>query len=197
MTQASDDNAPHLASEDAADSELNKLAAQLGLSMAEAATAWDEVLAGLEEQEAAGEAAGAGFAAGERFSLGELVDLFDGGEKPDLGELAKDELTKAVAKKLGINPAQAGAVVDMILKALNKPGTKRRRKTTTKPKPKPKPATSAATKPKPKPKPATSTATKPKPKPKKTTSSTSTAKPKPAAKPRKRTATRGGESVEA
>ncbi len=217
MPQAADDNAPHLAPEDASDSELNELVAQLGLSTHEAATAWNEVLAGLEQQETAGEAARADFTAGERFSLGELVDLFDGGEKPDLGELAKDELTKAVAKKLGIDPAQAGAVVDMILKALNKPGTKRRRKTATKPKPKPrkKPKTassSTAAKPKPKPKPATSAAAKPKPKPKKTASSTSTtkpkpkpkkttsstaSKPKPAVRPRKRTATRSGESVEA
>lgn len=205
MTETADDLL-QTGPDEASDSALNELAAQLGLSTDEAASAWNAVLAGLEQQEAATGADGPEFAAGERFSLGDLVDLFDGGEKPDLGEMAKDELVKAVAKKLGITAAQAGAVVDMILQTMGKSSAKPKKKprktsssATTKPKPKPKPkktTNSTASKPKPKPKKtATSSSTaKPKPKPKKTASSTAS-KPKP--KPRKRTTTRGGESTEA
>ena len=154
------------------DGDLAELSAQLGLSGDEAAAAWDAVLDGLDlpDEPETDEPAG------ERLDVGDLAALFDG-KKLDLGEMAKDELIKAVAKKLGIDPEKAGPIVEMILKVLNKPTTKRRRKTTTKKKPK-KHTTSASTKPKPKPK------TKPKPKP--ASSSADKPKPKPKTKPKHR-----------
>ncbi len=188
MTQSFDPDM--LPQPDDADSDLVELTAALGLSDDEAAAAWNAVLDGLDE---ADEQQTADLSA-QRLDVGDLVDLFDGGKKPDLGEMAKDELVKAVAKKLGMDPAKAGAVVDMILKTLDKPTKKKPRKTTSstskpKPKPKPKPAASSTSKPKPKPaasstskpkpKPAASSASKPKPKP--AASSTSKPKPKPAA----------------
>jgi len=151
------------------DNDLVELMAQLGLSNDEAVAAWNAVLDGLGENEEPPHAADPG---AQRLDLGDLVDLFDGGKKPDLGEMAKDELVKAVAEKLGIDPEKAGSVVDMILKTLDKPTTKRRRKTTSRKKPK-KPAAS-------KPRPKTKPETKPKPKP----ASSSTAKPKRKTKPK-------------
>lgn len=171
--------------------ELAELAEQLGLSGDEAAATWDAVLDGLDEAEETPQVAGPD---AQRLDVGDLVDLFDGGKKPDLGELAKQELIKAVAKKLGIDPAKAGPVVEMILAALDKPGAKKRKTTSkpkpkTKPKPKPKPKPAAASskpKPKPKPKPAAGSTSKPKakPKPKSAAASTSKPKPKSAAKPK-------------
>jgi hypothetical protein len=195
------------------DSVINELAAQLGLSAADAGIAWDAVR-DVREARAAGGDAGAeqtGVAVAERLDVGDLIDLFDGGKKPDLADMAKDELVKAVAKKLGVDPEKAGPIVDTILAMLDKPAPKRRRKTTKKkPKkkttgkrpsasgsgrkrPKAKPSSTAKPAPKkkrPAAKPATSTGAKPAPrkqrpaaKPKPASSSTST-------KPRKRPATR-------
>lgn len=193
------------------DSDIGELAVQLGLSVDDAEAAWRAVLGELEQREAgaAVDTGAAQIGAGERFNAADLIDLFDGGKKPDLVDMAKDEIVKAVAEKLGIDPEKAGPVVDMILKMLDKPAPRRRRKTT-KRKPKkatagkrpsassggkkrPKAKPSASTRPAPKKKrpaakPAASTAAKPK---KKRTA----AKPKPAsssssARPRKRRATR-------
>lgn len=193
------------------DSDIGELAVQLGLSVDDAEAAWRAVLGELEQREAgaAVDTGAAQIGAGERFNAADLIDLFDGGKKPDLVDMAKDEIVKAVAEKLGIDPEKAGPVVDMILKMLDKPAPRRRRKTT-KRKPKkattgkrpsassggkkrPKAKPSASTRPAPKKKrpaakPAASTAAKPK---KKRTA----AKPKPAsssssARPRKRRAIR-------
>lgn len=196
------------------DSILNELAARLGLSAADAETAWNAVRAAREARETGG-AAGAeqtGVAVAERFDVGDLVDLFDGGKKPDLVEMAKDELVKVVAEKLDVDPDKAASAVDTILAALDKPAPKRRKTTKKKPskkttgkrprasgssKKRPKAKPSSSTKPAPRKKrpaakPAASTTTKPKPKKKRTAT-----KPKPASgsstgKPRKRRTTRSG-----
>ncbi len=194
----------------APDSTINELAAQLGLSAADVEIAWNAVRDAREAREAGGEQTGVAVA--ERLDVGDLIDLFDGGKKPDLVEMAKDELVKAVAKKLDVDPEKAASTVDTILAALDKPAPKRRKTTKKKPgkktpgkrpsasgssKKRPKAKPSSSTKPAPRKKrpavkPAASAATKPKPKKKRTAT-----KPKPASgsstgKPRKRRTTRSG-----
>lgn len=113
------------------DDEVAALAAQLGLTTADAQVAWDTVRHGLaarRDTEPGAEGEGSEAAMPERLDVGGLLDLLGGGKEPDLAETAKDELVKAVAKKLGIDPAQASAVVDKILKAMEKPAPRRRRK---------------------------------------------------------------------
>lgn len=192
--------------------ELRALAAQLDLTIADAQVAWDTVLGGLAAGEETAEVSTA-----ERFNADPLLDLLGGGKKLDLAETAKDELVKAVAKKLDIDPAQAGAVVDMILKIMDKPAPRRRKKPAKKTsrkaaskrkrptagpsssRPKKKPASAANAKPvakkrRPTAKPAAESGTRPKAKKR-----PAGAKPKPAAgnstgKPR-RPSTRGDAAV--
>lgn len=185
------------------DSEIKELVAQLGLSADDAATAWDAVLDELdaldEAAAAAGEVATDAMAA-ERFDAGALIDLLSSGKTPDLTEMAKDELVKAVAKKLGVDPEKAGPIVDMILKMLDKPTTQRRRKGPAKKAPKKptakgkRPASgSSSSRPK---KPATASSAKKRPKAKPSSASAASTGTKPAAK-KKRPATKPANSADA
>jgi nucleoid DNA-binding protein len=214
MAQTSDPGDQNLKPGSPPDIILNELAAQLGVSDADAEIAWNAVCEASEAGEADG-AAGAeqpDGAVAERLNVGDLIDLFDGGKKPDLVEMAKDEMVKAVAEKLGVDPEKAASAVDTILAALEKPAPKRRKTTRKKPKkktprkrpsaasgrkkrPKAKPSSTAKPTPRkkrPAAKPAGSTTAKPRPKKKRPA-----AKPKPASgsstsKPRKRRTTRSG-----
>ncbi len=170
QTPAMDDRDPNAG--EGAQNKVGALAAQSGLSAADAEAAWNAVRDALEAREAGADQSDVQMA--ERFDVGDLVNLFDGGKKPDLVEMAKDEMVKAVAKKLGVDPEKAAPVVDTILSMLDKPAPKRRRQTTKK-KPRKttgkRPSASSSGKKRPKAKPSSSTS-KPAPK-----------KKRPAAKP--------------
>lgn len=170
QTPAMDDRDPNAG--EGAQNNVGALAAQSGLSAADAEAAWNAVRDALEAREAGADQSDVQMA--ERFDVGDLVNLFDGGKKPDLVEMAKDEMVKAVAKKLGVDPEKAAPVVDTILSMLDKPAPKRRRQTTKK-KPRKttgkRPSASSSGKKRPKAKPSSSTS-KPAPK-----------KKRPAAKP--------------
>ena len=188
QTPAMDDRDPNAG--EGAQNKVGALAAQSGLSAADAEAAWNAVRDALEAREAGADQSDVQMA--ERFDVGDLVDLFDGGKKPDLVEMAKDEMVKAVAKKLGVDPEKAAPVVDTILSMLDKPAPKRRRQTTKK-KPRKttgkRPSASGSGKKRPKAKPSSSTS-KPAPKKKRPAAkpaASAAAKPKkkrPAAKPK-------------
>jgi len=188
QTPAMDDRDPNAG--EGAQNNVGALAAQSGLSAADAEAAWNAVRDALEAREAGADQSDVQMA--ERFDVGDLVDLFDGGKKPDLVEMAKDEMVKAVAKKLGVDPEKAAPVVDTILSMLDKPAPKRRRQTTKK-KPRKttgkRPSASGSGKKRPKAKPSSSTS-KPAPKKKRPAAkpaASAAAKPKkkrPAAKPK-------------
>ena len=187
QTPAMDDRDPNAG--EGAQNNVGALAAQSGLSAADAEAAWNAVRDALEAREAGADQSDVQMA--ERFDVGDLVNLFDGGKKPDLVEMAKDEMVKAVAKKLGVDPEKAAPVVDTILSMLDKPAPKRRRQTTKK-KPRKttgkRPSASSSGKKRPKAKPSSSTS-KPAPKKKRPAAkpaASAAAKPKkkrPAAKP--------------
>lgn len=169
----------------ATDDDVSDLAGQLGLPKDQTQAALDVVLAELEtgnQRDSATEDALSQGAAGERFSIGDLLQAMgsgtatsqEGKQKPDLTEFAKDELAKAVAKKLGIDPATAGPIVETLLEHVlgKQTPTKRRRKT---PKSTPKrPASSS------------SSASSKRRKAKKPSASSASASAKPAAKKRRR-----------
>ena len=188
QTPAMDDRDPNAG--EGAQNNVGALAAQSGLSAADAEAAWNAVRDALEAREAGADQSDVQMA--ERFDVGDLVNLFDGGKKPDLVEMAKDEMVKAVAKKLGVDPEKAAPVVDTILSMLDKPAPKRRRQTTKK-KPRKttgkRPSASSSGKKRPKAKPSSSTS-KPAPKKKRPAAkpaASAAAKPKkkrPAAKPK-------------
>lgn len=188
QTPAMDDRDPNAG--EGAQNKVGALAAQSGLSAADAEAAWNAVRDALEAREAGADQSDVQMA--ERFDVGDLVNLFDGGKKPDLVEMAKDEMVKAVAKKLGVDPEKAAPVVDTILSMLDKPAPKRRRQTTKK-KPRKttgkRPSASSSGKKRPKAKPSSSTS-KPAPKKKRPAAkpaASAAAKPKkkrPAAKPK-------------
>lgn len=188
QTPAMDDRDPNAG--EGAQNNVGALAAQSGLSAADAEAAWNAVRDALEAREAGADQSDVQMA--ERFDVGDLVNLFDGGKKPDLVEMAKDEMVKAVAKKLGVDPEKAAPVVDTILSMLDKPAPKRRRQTTKK-KPRKttgkRPSASSSGKKRPKAKPSSSTS-KPAPKKKRPAAkpaASATAKPRkkrPAAKPK-------------
>ncbi len=172
--------------EDMTEREFAELAAELGLTEAEAQVVWTAAREGLAaETPPAGQPDEDQLAIsfGERLDAGSLLaDLLSSGGKPDLAEIARKELAKAVAKKLDIDQQQAEAMVAAAADMLGVSGSKPRRK---RPKSdgasaKPKPSTGSTPKPAAKPKPSTGSTAKPAAKPKPTTGSTA----KPAAKPK-------------
>lgn len=151
MAQDADGDSSGLPADAQKGDEVAQLAAQLGLSPAEAQTAWDTVLNQLAISEVAGTAAEEEMAtplSAERFDAGALIDLLGSGKKPDIAELAKDEIAKAVAKKLGVDPGQADTIVAAVMQMVGKPAPKRRRKkpaSAAKPAAKKKPSTAKST----------------------------------------------------
>ena len=170
------------------DDDISALAEQLGLSKEQARSAADLVqgeLAASSQHGAGTEETLPPVALAERFDVGDLLQVVGGGhetpregkQKPDLTQLAQDELAKAVAKKLGIDFETAKPIVDALLgHLLGKQTTPRRRR---------KPAQSGRKRPKAQGKPPAnaSSSTRPKRrKAKKPAASSQSAGDKPAAK---------------
>ena len=132
--------APLSAIGEGSDDDISELVKQLGLSKEEARSAADLVMGKLAASSQGGVGAEEALPAAvlaERFDIGNLLQVVGGGQeapregkqKPDLAQLAQDELAKAVAKKLGIDFETAKPIVEALLgHVLGKQTTPRRRK---------------------------------------------------------------------